>query len=68
MENDEIIRLMDNIGLVMILAHEILLEDKSQWNAYLNLLPASYTTPLFYSIEQLKVGLNILYYITLLSL
>lgn len=62
MENDEIIRLMDNVGLAMILAYEKLLGEGSQWNEYLNLLPVRYTTPIYYNIEQLQVSFfNILF-------
>ena len=54
LDNDEMIRAMDNVGLVIILAFEILSGDESQWKPYLDLLPTSYTTPIFYNIEQLQ--------------
>uniref|UniRef100_A0A915ELW8 protein-histidine N-methyltransferase n=1 Tax=Ditylenchus dipsaci TaxID=166011 RepID=A0A915ELW8_9BILA len=53
-ENDEMIKAMDNVGLVMVLAHEILIGEQSSWSAYLNILPNSFTTPLFYTLEQLQ--------------
>jgi histone-lysine N-methyltransferase SETD3 len=53
LENDEMTRVMGNVGLVIILAYEILSEN-TMWRPYLNVLPSTFTTPIFYSPEDLQ--------------
>jgi len=54
LENDQMLKSMDNVALVMVLAHEVLRGEKSPWHPYIQLLPSRFTTPLFYSLEQLQ--------------
>jgi len=54
LENDQMLKSMDNVALVMVLAHEVLRGEKSPWRPYIQLLPSRFTTPLFYSLEQLQ--------------
>ncbi|KAI1730636.1 clathrin adaptor complex small chain domain-containing protein [Ditylenchus destructor] len=53
-ENDEMLKAMDNVALVMVVAHEVLKDESSQWAPYLSILPNNFTTPIFYSLEQLQ--------------
>lgn len=46
---------MDNVSLVILLAHEILKGDDSFWKPYFDLLPNKINTVLFYSLEQFQV-------------
>lgn len=50
------LKAMDNVALVMVVAHEVLKDESSQWAPYLNILPNNFTTPIFYSLEQLQVA------------
>lgn len=54
-ENDHMIKIMDNVGLAMIVAHELLCGEESPWFAYLDTMPATFSTPLFYTLEELEV-------------
>lgn len=53
-DGDEMTRVMGNVALVMILAHEVLKEE-SAWGAYIQMLPETFTTPMFYTPEELRV-------------
>lgn len=55
LENDELLKTMDNVALVILLAHEVLKEEDSYWKPYFNLLPNKMNTVLFYSLEQFQV-------------
>ncbi|ETN80344.1 hypothetical protein NECAME_09238 [Necator americanus] len=46
---------MANVGLALFICAQRVRSD-SKWTAYLNVLPSSYTTPLFYTEEELKAG------------
>ncbi|KAH7717357.1 Protein SET-27 [Aphelenchoides avenae] len=52
-DGDEMTRVMGNVALVMILAHETLKEE-SAWGPYIQMLPDTFPTPLFYSPEELQ--------------
>lgn len=59
LENDELLKTMDNVALVILLAHEILKGEDSFWKPYFDLLPNKIKTVLFYSLEDFKVFLFI---------
>uniref|UniRef100_A0A914BUN5 protein-histidine N-methyltransferase n=2 Tax=Acrobeloides nanus TaxID=290746 RepID=A0A914BUN5_9BILA len=50
---DQVVRSVDHVGLALILANEML-KPASKWKEYLSILPPSYSTPLFFSKEQLQ--------------
>lgn len=56
LNTDQVVRSVDHVGLALILADEML-KPSSAWKEYLSILPSSYTTPLFFSQEQLQVDL-----------
>ena len=55
LDNDEVLRTMENVALAIMVAHEVLRGEESDWAPYLDILPPTFQTPLFYSIEQLQV-------------
>ncbi|KAK6048629.1 hypothetical protein COOONC_13866, partial [Cooperia oncophora] len=53
-ESEVIVQNMANVGLALFIsAHRV--KSDSKWAPYLNVLPSSYTTPLFYSEEELQL-------------
>ncbi|KAL6727762.1 hypothetical protein Aduo_009610 [Ancylostoma duodenale] len=52
-ERDIIVQNMANVGLALFLCAQRVKKD-SRWTAYLNVLPSTYTTPLFYTEEELQ--------------
>lgn len=53
-ESDWVLSSMSNINLAMIVAYILLSNDK-QFSAYINVLPSSHQTPLFFTKDQLLV-------------
>ncbi|VDL85792.1 unnamed protein product [Nippostrongylus brasiliensis] len=53
-ESEVIVQNMSNVGLALFICAQRVKTD-SKWIAYLNVLPSSYTTPLFYSEEELQL-------------
>lgn len=53
-ESDVIVQNMANVGLALFLCAQRIKSD-SKWEAYLNVLPSVYTTPLFYTLEELQL-------------
>ncbi|KAK5986605.1 hypothetical protein GCK32_010789, partial [Trichostrongylus colubriformis] len=52
-ESEVIVQNMANVGLALfICAHKV--KSDSKWAPYLNVLPSGYTTPLFYSEEEVQ--------------
>ncbi|VDM56173.1 unnamed protein product [Angiostrongylus costaricensis] len=52
-ERDSIVRNMANVGLALFICTQRVKSD-SKWTSYLNVLPNVYTTPLFYTEEELQ--------------
>ncbi|KAJ1370581.1 hypothetical protein KIN20_032336 [Parelaphostrongylus tenuis] len=52
-ERDSIVRNMANVGLALFICAQRV-ESDSKWTSYLNVLPNVYTTPLFYTEEELQ--------------
>ncbi|CAJ0599177.1 unnamed protein product [Cylicocyclus nassatus] len=52
-ERDVIVQNMANVGLALFICAQRVKPD-SKWTPYLNVLPSAYTTPLFYTEEELK--------------
>ncbi len=56
LEKDVIASQMDNVALALFLAGQMLRSDPpSTWRPYLDVLPRSFSTPLYYTEEQLQV-------------
>ncbi|KJH45393.1 hypothetical protein DICVIV_08560 [Dictyocaulus viviparus] len=53
-EQDSIVRNMANVGLALFLCAQWIKAD-SKWSPYLKVLPNVYTTPLFYTEEELQI-------------
>uniref|UniRef100_A0A1I7ZK58 protein-histidine N-methyltransferase n=1 Tax=Steinernema glaseri TaxID=37863 RepID=A0A1I7ZK58_9BILA len=53
-ENDDLVSKMDNVCLSLMLACEKLKGEKSEWAPYINMLPANFETPLYFTDEQLE--------------
>lgn len=54
-ERDIIVQSMTNVALALMLCAQRLIPDSS-WQPYLNVLPRSFDTPLYFSVEELQVG------------
>ncbi|CAJ0581220.1 unnamed protein product, partial [Mesorhabditis spiculigera] len=52
-ERDLVMAKMDNVGMTLWLCCQRMLPD-SPWEPYLNVLPSSFSLPLYYSLEELK--------------
>eukprot|EP00041_Stephanoeca_diplocostata_P029746 m.886023 g.886023 ORF g.886023 m.886023 type:complete len:553 (+) comp23623_c1_seq8:168-1826(+) len=55
MKTDKLVSGMQNVALALHLLSELGQGDKSFWAPYISTLPATYSTPLYYSMEELKV-------------
>ncbi|CAB3402338.1 unnamed protein product [Caenorhabditis bovis] len=52
-EQDPLIGGMGNVGLALFLATQWINKEQSKWHAYISVLPNTFTTPIFYTEEQL---------------
>uniref|UniRef100_A0A914VA21 protein-histidine N-methyltransferase n=1 Tax=Plectus sambesii TaxID=2011161 RepID=A0A914VA21_9BILA len=53
-DQDPIVRGMDNVVLALMLICELLKGEESRWQAYLAVMPETFSTPLFYTEEELE--------------
>jgi len=49
--NDQLLRSMPNVALALFLLYE---RTQSNWNAYIDILPSQFNTPLYFTAEQLN--------------
>lgn len=54
-EHDRMVQGMDNVALALMLVCELLKGDESRWAPYLNVLPATFSTPLFFTEEEMEL-------------
>ncbi|CAI5445780.1 unnamed protein product [Caenorhabditis angaria] len=52
-ERDPIVGNMGNVGLALFVAAQWINQEKSKWHPYISVLPTHFTTPIFYSEQQL---------------
>lgn len=52
LDDDALLRGMENVSLAMIIAHEVLRGSDSQWAPYFDILPSTFQTPIFYTEQQ----------------
>jgi histone-lysine N-methyltransferase SETD3 len=55
MSDDPLLGRMENVSLAIYLLCETMRRSESKWAPYINILPSTYTTPLYYTVEQLQL-------------